>query len=129
MTAKSGYDYRYWYLHGIPYDFTGFVKNHPGGIKAIMLGRGRDCTAMFESYHTYRPADALLEKYKVKDGKVIDQTLFTYEPNGFYMTLKERARYVLSVALLCLYGITEKEACCNKLIFSVSCFAILAWRY
>ncbi|EDV20248.1 uncharacterized protein TRIADDRAFT_61238 [Trichoplax adhaerens] len=92
MTAKSGHDYRYWYLNGIPYDFKDFLKNHPGGIKAIMLGRGRDCTAMFESYHTFRPADALLEKYKVKNGKVVEGSFFTFEPDGFYMTVKERAR-------------------------------------
>ena len=28
-----------------------FVQDHPGGIEAILLGKGRDCTALVESYH------------------------------------------------------------------------------
>jgi cytochrome b involved in lipid metabolism len=54
-----------WVLHGQVYDFTDFVKYHPAGSKAILLGRGRDCTVLFESYHTILPSDALLEKYRV----------------------------------------------------------------
>jgi len=59
-----------WLLHGHVYDFTDFVKNHPGGSKAILLGRGRDCTVLFESYHTFLPSDALLEKYRVSSPQV-----------------------------------------------------------
>jgi cytochrome b involved in lipid metabolism len=54
-----------WVLHGQVYDFTDFVKYHPAGSRAILLGRGRDCTVLFESYHTILPSDALLEKYRV----------------------------------------------------------------
>lgn len=38
-----------------------------GGYDAIMLGRGRDCTSLFESYHPFtdRPA-AILPKFKVR---------------------------------------------------------------
>jgi hypothetical protein len=42
-----------WLIHGNRYDLSGFVERHPGGKEAILLGRGRDCTAMFESYHPF----------------------------------------------------------------------------
>lgn len=42
-----------WTVHGKDYDFKEFVNRHPGGKEAILLGRGRDCTALFESYHPF----------------------------------------------------------------------------
>ena len=54
-----------WVLHGQVYDFTDCVKYHPAGSRAILLGRGRDCTVLFESYHTILPSDTLLEKSRV----------------------------------------------------------------
>ena len=44
----------YWSIHGHEYDIDdNFITNHPGGKEAILLGRGRDCTALFESYHSF----------------------------------------------------------------------------
>lgn len=40
-----------WRVHGHDYDLTGFAALHPGGATAIDLGRGADCTRLFESYH------------------------------------------------------------------------------
>ena len=42
-----------WTIHGQDYDLSDFVNRHPGGKEAILLGRGRDCTALFESYHPF----------------------------------------------------------------------------
>lgn len=42
-----------WMIHGVPYDLQEFVDRHPGGRESILLGRGRDCTALFESYHAF----------------------------------------------------------------------------
>ena len=42
-----------WTIHGQNYDLSEFVSRHPGGKEAILLGRGRDCTALFESYHPF----------------------------------------------------------------------------
>jgi len=42
-----------WTVHGKDYDLNEFVNRHPGGKEAILLGRGRDCTALFESYHPF----------------------------------------------------------------------------
>ena len=33
------------------YDLTAFVDAHPAGNWLIQLALGRDCTALFESYH------------------------------------------------------------------------------
>eukprot|EP00448_Togula_jolla_P042085 CAMPEP_0170628900 /NCGR_PEP_ID=MMETSP0224-20130122/32992_1 /TAXON_ID=285029 /ORGANISM="Togula jolla, Strain CCCM 725" /LENGTH=471 /DNA_ID=CAMNT_0010956479 /DNA_START=91 /DNA_END=1509 /DNA_ORIENTATION=+ len=40
-----------WRIHGVDYDLKAFEKVHPGGPIAIHLGRGEDCTLLFESYH------------------------------------------------------------------------------
>jgi hypothetical protein len=42
-----------WTLHGAQYDLYDFMDRHPGGKEAIELGKGRDCTALFESYHPF----------------------------------------------------------------------------
>jgi hypothetical protein len=42
-----------WWIHGDGYDLNDFVQVHPGGIEAILLGKGRDCTALVESYHPF----------------------------------------------------------------------------
>ena len=35
------------------YDVSKFVARHPGGMEQIMMGVGRDVTAVFESYHSF----------------------------------------------------------------------------
>ena len=35
-------------LHGVVYDLTSFVDEHPGGAYMILLGKGTDCTLLFE---------------------------------------------------------------------------------
>lgn len=42
-----------WRIHGNAYDLSPFVDKHPGGQFAILSARGRDCTALFESYHPW----------------------------------------------------------------------------
>jgi hypothetical protein len=51
FTATSSPKSTIWTVHGVEYDLSGFV--HPGGSEALELGRGRDCTALFESYHPF----------------------------------------------------------------------------
>ena len=43
-----------WTVHNKRYDLAGFVHAHPGGIHAIGLGRGRNCTALFEERRLYK---------------------------------------------------------------------------
>ena len=40
-----------WTLYGKEYDLSRFLKRHPGGELALLLGQGRDCTRLFEQYH------------------------------------------------------------------------------
>jgi len=89
-----------WYLHGRAYDFSDFVDRHPGGRKAILIGQGRDCTELFESYHTFLPAASLLEKYvrphfnvsRKNQLQLAEETVnFQFDSSGFYRTLKQRA--------------------------------------
>ena len=51
--AKSQSSQDLWFIHGNGYDLKEFVERHPGGKEAILLGRGRDCTALVESYHPF----------------------------------------------------------------------------
>ena len=51
--AKSVSSEDLWFIHGNGYDLNEFVERHPGGKEAILLGRGRDCTALAESYHPF----------------------------------------------------------------------------
>jgi hypothetical protein len=54
-----------WTIHGVDYDLAEFVSRHPGGEQAILLGRGRDCTALFESYHPFTNQHrAVLQRYR-----------------------------------------------------------------
>lgn len=82
-----------WMIHGEFYDLGDFIDRHPGGKEAIMLGRGRDCTALFESYHpfTNRHRDVLKKYESLGDSprnhaKPIDE---------FYEVLKKRVIQVL----------------------------------
>ena len=58
-----------WTVHNRRYDLAGF--DHPGGPDALGLGRGRNCTVLFESYHTLTPGGvprvrAVLERHFVE---------------------------------------------------------------
>lgn len=50
-----------WTIHGKRYNLSEWVQDHPGGARAIELGRNRDCTGLFESYHVFSD-QAKLEK-------------------------------------------------------------------
>jgi hypothetical protein len=53
-----------WTIYGVDYDLSDFVSRHPGGEQAILLGRGRDCTALFKSYHPFTSQHrAVLQRY------------------------------------------------------------------
>eukprot|EP00586_Coscinodiscus_wailesii_P012864 CAMPEP_0172492852 /NCGR_PEP_ID=MMETSP1066-20121228/24105_1 /TAXON_ID=671091 /ORGANISM="Coscinodiscus wailesii, Strain CCMP2513" /LENGTH=687 /DNA_ID=CAMNT_0013262685 /DNA_START=157 /DNA_END=2220 /DNA_ORIENTATION=- len=74
---------RLWMIHGIAYDLEDFVERHPGGKEAIELGRGRDCTALFESYHPFTNKHRqVLQRYAKKN--------VTIPMDPFYETLKKR---------------------------------------
>ena len=104
-----------WWIHGNGYDLMDFVQDHPGGIEAILLGKGRDCTALVESYHAFSGDRVwkILEKHRtltrLEDGDGDDEidelatatsTGLTEEhrdrvPDFFYEVLKKRVTKVL----------------------------------
>ncbi|CAM6126156.1 unnamed protein product [Calypogeia fissa] len=51
-------------VHGVVYDCTPFLKDHPGGADSILLTAGTDCTEEFDGIHSEK-AKGMLEKYKV----------------------------------------------------------------
>jgi cytochrome b involved in lipid metabolism len=58
---------RLWTIRGELYDLNDYVSFHPGGKEAILLGRGRDCTALFESYHPFtQQHESVLQKYRIR---------------------------------------------------------------
>ena len=58
----------YWKIHGKNYDLRKFVERHPGGQDIILMTQGKDCTELFESYHTFtNKHKQILDKYYIKD--------------------------------------------------------------
>ena len=101
-----------WWIHGHGYDLMNFVKDHPGGTEAILLGKGRDCTALVESYHAFSGERVwkILEKHRFveEEREEIDEfatvsatTVASTEersgrvPDFFYEVLKKRVTKVL----------------------------------
>jgi cytochrome b involved in lipid metabolism len=49
-------------LHGKVYNITPYLRFHPGGADILVKSAGRDSTALFNKYHPWVNAHALLEK-------------------------------------------------------------------
>jgi len=114
-----------WVIHGEAYDVSEFVARHPGGRAAIGLGAGRDCTAMFESYHALSkrgPPRALLAKYKVNRPAVVAK-LAMYKwavDDVFYTDVKNTVRGFLDK-----HKLTHKASTNRWLFFWAGFFAQL----
>jgi cytochrome b involved in lipid metabolism len=79
-----------WWIHGNGYDLQGLVERHPGGKEAILLGKGRDCTALVESYHAFSSHHRkVLEKY------LRQPVQNPPPPDHFYEVLKQRSAAAL----------------------------------
>ena len=44
---------------------TAYIPFHPGGVKYIMMGAGRDATALFNKYHAWVNIDFMMAKCMV----------------------------------------------------------------
>jgi len=80
---------------GVAYDLTAFIDRHPAGSWLINLAIGRDCTALFESYHL-RPDVAVAHLRRLPalpDFPVAAVPKMPY-PNDseLYNTIRERVR-------------------------------------
>jgi hypothetical protein len=84
-----------WTIHGALYDLEEFVSRHPGGRQTILLGQGRDCTALFESYHAFSKQHRnVLERYLFSKPQALSVTV-TSKDDYFYNVIKERVTAVL----------------------------------
>jgi fatty acid desaturase len=81
-----------WEIHGKYYDLTPFLDAHPGGKRMLMLGKGKDCTEVFESVHLFKARpEAMLARYFVADKEGHVET-FSWSKDGFYETLRARVQ-------------------------------------
>jgi len=83
-----------WVIHGKSYDLTDFASRHPGGEYILMLGKGRDCTELFESVHALSGLEkprSILANYEVK-GVPLKEDLFSWHSDGFYSVLRQRVQ-------------------------------------
>jgi hypothetical protein len=93
-TQSSSDDNGTWIIHGARYDLSAYVQLHPGGKEAILLGKGRDCTALFESYHPFTKDKVrrVLENYRVKGD---DKPLGRLVEDPFYDVMCDRVAKTL----------------------------------
>eukprot|EP00879_Flechtneria_rotunda_P002961 GHRR01003178.1.p1 GENE.GHRR01003178.1~~GHRR01003178.1.p1 ORF type:complete len:477 (+),score=112.19 GHRR01003178.1:211-1641(+) len=87
--------YKWTVYRGVAYDLTSFVDRHPAGSWLINLAIGRDCTALFESYHL-RPKVAVvhLQRLPVLEGFPVDAVPRSPYPSDsdLYNTVRQRVR-------------------------------------
>ena len=91
----GGYD-RLWRVGDKLYDLSDFTKVHPGGREWLEITRGTDITEAFHSSHLSPHVHGVLAKYYVKPAQSPRNSPYTFEPDGFYLTLKERVHKHLS---------------------------------
>ena len=91
----GAYD-RLWRVGDKLYDLSDFIKVHPGGRQWLEATRGTDITEAFHSSHLSPHVHGVLAKYYVKPAQSPRDSPYTFEPDGFYLTLKERVHKHLS---------------------------------
>ncbi|XP_053603855.1 cytochrome b5-related protein-like [Plodia interpunctella] len=78
-----------WRVHDKLYDFSDFMKKHPGGEEWLELTKGTDITEAFEAHHINPATEKLLNKYYIRDASTPRNSPFTFKEDGFYKTLKK----------------------------------------
>lgn len=87
-----------WTIHNKRYDMRRFVAAHPGGAGAIRLGMGRNCTELYESYHSLaneKLVASTLARYYVEDappGARDHETRFNWQATPVFDRLKQKVR-------------------------------------
>ena len=87
-----------WTIHNKRYDVRRFVNSHPGGASAIALGQGRNCTELYESYHSLaneKLVAATLARFFVEDappGAPDYEDRFEWRKTPVFDSVKARVR-------------------------------------
>ena len=83
-----------WLIHGKYYDLSSYIEKHPGGSHMILLGKGKDCSELFESVHSCSKIDVhkMLKAYEVKLKEDSYNGLFNWNKDEFYSVLSERVK-------------------------------------
>lgn len=103
VVAPDDLDRDVWIIHGKRYDLRPYLDKHPGGIPALEMARGRDCTELFESYHSQSDVPArMLARFEIKDPEpAVDgadeapeahDEFFEWDNTPFSDALKARSR-------------------------------------
>lgn len=94
-TIDGGYG-QLWRVGDKLYDLSDFIKLHPGGSDWLEVTRGTDITEAFECSHLSPHVHSVLAKYYRKPAEGPRNSPYTFEPDGFYLTLKKRVHQHLS---------------------------------
>ncbi|URE21769.1 hypothetical protein MUK42_05559 [Musa troglodytarum] len=82
-------------VHGLVYDCTAFVKDHPGGADSILINASCDCTEEFDAIHSDK-AKALLDTYRIGElipsGYVSDTSVHGGSELSHLATIREISR-------------------------------------
>lgn len=91
-----------WIIHNKAYNLEPYMKNHPGGSHMLAIGRGRDCTELYESVHSMsdKHLQAILQKYEVPLPEGYDALMeenakthqFSWDDASFYNSLNAKVR-------------------------------------
>jgi len=84
-----------WKIHNKYYDLSNFIKKHPAGSHILLLGKGQNCTELFESVHNLSPINIkkMLHPYLVKGIEAEKEKIsFEWKDDNFFYELSRRVK-------------------------------------
>lgn len=116
----------FWRIHNKLYDFSDFIKRHPGGSEWIELTKGVDITEQFEIHHIRGTAEKMLPQFYVRNASLPRNYKTTFDDDGFYRTLKRRVASKLD--LLDHRPVANSRFYCDFMLALTILLAIIAAR-